>query len=354
MIRLNIHRNFVLVALVTCLPLSAPDPTWAADGFAKVGTFGALWEKLARSPRSEALGGSDMAVATGPFATLVNTSPLPTGDGIGAGYGRFGMMGDAVVDYLGGTFEYGPWRLSAIGARWTMDSMVIRTTYEPDGTGETLDASSRFFQTNASCDLTALADGIRRTFPGLQWTVGVGYRSRTMELAESTSDAWNLNLGTSALLTQALGSNWLQFGASAQWTNVTNEYLVFDLRHTKLPRMRQFGWALAFLQDLSPREGNELRFAVTYSVSKDLNWDDGSFFGDNQFGFELTLFELVALRMGRDENFTIENNTAYGVGLMLPRNPAGRFRFSYDYAYRNSDIDGGDRHLHALSVGVPF
>ena len=117
-----------LIGLISVLTAAAPGTVHADGGFAKVGTFGGQLEKLVRSPRSEALGGADMATASGSFATLANTSPLPEGNWIGASYGGFYYLSDTKIDSLGSAFENGPWRLSAVGARfpWLLNGQDIR------------------------------------------------------------------------------------------------------------------------------------------------------------------------------------------------------------------------------------
>jgi hypothetical protein len=351
-------QQVLSIVVIVSLLIAAPTMALAADSFAKIGTFRAQWEKLARSPRSEALGGSDMAVASGPLATLSNTAPLPDGHGIGIGYGRFEAYAGDTIDYLGTAFDYGSWRLSAVGARMVMDPMLVRTAYNPEGTGETFDAGFKFVQLNASLDLAGLSGAMAPEFSPLRWVAGIGYRHRFMELAEVSVDAWNVDLGTSASLTRRTQSGWLQISGSAHLRNVTERNIVYDERESRLPHVREFGLAATIIQDLADREGNELQFRALLSTRKDLVYGDSRFFGDHRIGFELTLFEILALRSGRDEARYIERDTSYGLGLILPEKWTGSFLVSYDYARVSIDDSRGstftNRDLHALNLRYFF
>ena len=103
-----------LIALAGCLLAAAPQTVLSDGGFAKVSTMTGQWEPMARSPRSEALGGADMAVAAGPFATLTNVAPLPEGGGADLGYCASDFFSFWDIDLLGGSVERGPWRFSAV------------------------------------------------------------------------------------------------------------------------------------------------------------------------------------------------------------------------------------------------
>jgi hypothetical protein len=358
-------RIVLLIVLLGLLLIGAPNAAQAEGGFANVGSTTSTWANEAHSPRSVALGGANMAAATGPLATLNNAAPLPAGDHAGVGYGffKFSLFPefDLHYDYSGVCLEHGRWRFSATGVKMKSDPILIRTAYNPEGDGRTFTLEEKFVLLNASCDLVGL---IMPEVSAIDWTVGLGWRYHDFQWSDDSVGGWDMDLGTSARWTHAVDKGRIEFSGSAMLRNFADQSVIYvdDFRgdsESTLPRYRDFGLAVSFFGDLADRPGDELAFRLMYSRRKNQNLDEEGFFGSERVGAELTLFEILALRVGNDDSRVTEENRSYGFGLTLPERYSGSFVIGYDFAKLNNDesfesdliwsIDRS-RTLHSITV----
>lgn len=128
--------------LVTILILLTAMPAFGA-GFAKVGTFGYTYDGMFTGGRNTALGQADMAGAFGSEATQINTAPLPLDDGAEVSYNRNPFLSKIDQEVWGGAVDFRGLRLGFSQFIFSMDPQLVRTAYNPEGTGETFDAGDK-------------------------------------------------------------------------------------------------------------------------------------------------------------------------------------------------------------------
>ena len=355
--------RLALLVLLSCLLAAAPGVVLGDGGFAKIYSPYGTWEEMARSPRSEALGGSDMAMAGGPFASLSNAAPLPEGNGVSLGYGFFDYSPYSIavfdVSYavrsLGVAAEYGPWRISAVGVRQTSDGYVIRTAYNPEGTLD--ESEDNLVLLNGSADLSWL---FLPRLANFRWTLGAGGRYHETSQFGITSDAWDLDLGTSARLSRPFRRGRLEYGVSVMLRNATNESISYNNMDRTLPRFRDLGVAATLVQDFTGLPGDDLRIQLTYANRKDQVADEEGFFGDDRYGIELTAREILTLRAGHDNRRNPEKKWSYGLGIsLLPDRISDSFDLNYDYAHLSDfedeyEVYNGERDTHSFTLRYHF
>ena len=339
----------VLILTVLLVTICSAGSVMAQGGFAAIDFRPGYTESLLQAPRSAALAGSDMAVAAGPFATLTNAAPLPAGNWAAVGYGSFEYLSEIDFTYLGAAVERGAWRLGAVSG---IQDYTARTAYDPVGT----DGETDFLLLSASYDLT---QRLLQRYPDLDWTVGLGYRYHSFDLGDDSVDGWDLDLGTSARWTREVPQGRLEVCGSFLLRNVADQTLSYNTDEGSLPRFRNFGLAVALVEDLDKFAAEEVRLQLMCSTVKDQISDNGGFLGDDLYGAELTLLEVASLRVGYDGERILEDELSWGLGLRLPTALTGPFVLGYDFADLDdggtSYIPGsGERNLHSFFVRYRF
>lgn len=318
---------------------------------------------LARTSRTEALAGADLALATGPLASLTNAAPLPEGPRARLEYGTFvyRTYNDFEFDFdlTGAGLEGGGAHLDLVWMRIRSEEIVIRTAYQPEGNGTTFRYVDQYHQANASYDLARL---LLPAHPQLQWTVGATGRRHTISVADETQHAWNLDLGTSARLTKRQEQLRFELAGAATWSNVTDATIALTdtLRSAEteapLPRFRHLGLTASLGADLLDRPGDELTMRMMTAWRTDRHADET----DLLWGSELLLADVLSLRFGIDAGRVQQKDFSWGFGVTLPRELTHDFVVGYDFAKLNDDepqdpdlleIDG-EREVHTVTAGL--
>ncbi len=128
---------FLLLVLLLVNPSSA-----FAVGFARVGTFGFIWEGLYTGARQSSMGSADMAGAQGPSGLFLNTALLPSTDGVEVEYGRSPFVNGIDIEILGAAVAWKGWRFGFSRQQMLMDPVIVRTAFAPEGTGEVIEATA--------------------------------------------------------------------------------------------------------------------------------------------------------------------------------------------------------------------
>jgi len=356
----------ITLTLATAAVVLPASSALAQGGFAKVGTHVATWEALARDARSEALGGADLAVATGPLAALTNAAPVYESDRAEAAFGWYEYHFDSDVQNLACSVQAGRWRFGAIGTRWRMDPIPIRTAYDPEGTGETIDVKQDFVLLNVAYSPVLVPMPLARN---IDWTIGAGLRRHRyeMELDEDfvfdedtyarEYDGWDTDLGlTGRWVTPLTGGNAAITG-SVLFRNPFDQKVDLGIEDAFLPRFRNVGLAAEANLEVFGTGRTDLRFAVMLAYRKNLNFDDSyGFLGDNSLGVEITVLDIASLRIGTDNYRAYADEASWGLGLSLPPWCPGPFIARYDYTQLdgNPDFLYLERDQHTITAGIRF
>jgi len=323
-------RNFTLVCLIL---MSAT--TVRGAGFAKIGTFGFTYDGIFTGTRMTSMGQADMAGAFGPGATQLNTAPLPQGDGIEAEYGRNNFLADTQLEVWGGAAEYRGWRLGFSQHRFSMDPQLVRTAYNPEGTGETFDAGDDINIISLGYDLGGLIDRTGRW----SWTIGAAYRVYHSFLAEYEIDATTYDLGTSVAWKTPHPEGWARLSGAVSWQNVFSEGYVFDEREASLPRSVRAGVTLESTFGKSNWGSEAVKVLMAFSR----RFVPDSWLGrdTHHFGAEVIGAGILAARMGHNSRMPGQINT-WGLGLILDQDFMGRFTLAADYGRYDTRIEEVD------------
>ncbi len=329
---------------LTILALAAVTAAWsapaAAAGFAPMTTH--AWEGLFTGSRLSAMGGADLAGDDGPGALLVNPAPLLRGDGVAMGHDHVDFplveypgITDVTedLDYVATTVgvEWHDWRFSACLSDESLDNSVIRTAYQPEGMG-TINRRSRM----ALVGLARQLAGSTRTELGLQWTVGVAYRSYSTKTAVSEGDlaiafddgattgTWDA--GTTVAYRFAGETNLASLAAAIVWQNLADGKWSIDDRELDLPQVVRAGVSTELTFLAGQREWVRVVAAIARSEYSSSIYDQGF----NHLGIEVTVLRLLALRAGSNDRF-YGGSTTWGAGLVLDQPRGLPLELAVDY-----------------------
>ena len=309
--------------LAVFLILISTAPAFGA-GFAKVGAFGFTYDGLFTGTRSTALGQGDMAGAYGPGATQINTAPLPLGDGIEASYNGNPFLADLDFAVWGADVEVQGLRLGFSQFRLFMDPQLVRTAYNPEGTGETFDAGDDISILSLGYDLGRLVDEDGRW----QWTLGAAWRHYASFLAESKVEEDTWDVGTSLGWTTPHPHGRARLALAVSWQNVFEKEYTYDERMAYLPASVRTGITLeaTFGQAAWGGEAAKVLMAYSHRFLPD-TWRGRD---TDHFGVEFVGAGYLAMRMGHNSQLP-GNINSWGLGLILARDFMGPFTVSADY-----------------------
>lgn len=323
----------------------------AAARFAKVGSFNGHWQRMMRDARSEALGGSQFALADGPFASMENAAPGPGRDGIEIGATEFDLPYAGMGwRQMGLAANWKRLRLGLVGARYLTDDMLVRTAYQPEGTGETIDVEESFLICNLAYDLPIFES------PVWDWAVGAAWRRHTFSIDENEWRGWDTDLGLTGRWRRSRGDDPLAVTGSVLLRNFLEQDVEYEERRAELPRFRNLGLAVSWAHDLLGTERHDLVLKVGVATIRDFSSGDQGFFGDLRSGVELGLFDLVSLRFGADERRTYADEQSWGAGVSLPSWYSQRWIARYDFVQLGEDDNGiyDNTARHSFTTGVRF
>lgn len=331
----------VLIALCLFNILAVPAD---AAGFAKVGTTGFTWEGIFTTGRNAAMGGSDLTDGA-PAAGLWNPAPLATGDGAAVAYDHADYIADTEIHTYGVQTSRFGLRLGGVIQEFVSDSELVRTAYNPEGTGETFDIRSRIAVFSASYDLGRLLP------PGapLRWSVGAAWRHFSDHFFTTELAADGLDLGSTAAFRQAIGSAWVGIGGALTWQNVNDATAIYDERTVLLPSTRRSGLTLSGGVGL-PGFGRDL-VSIRLAYTDVRPSGDESRRGSYHRGVEVLILETLALRQGYNSRVG-DGTDSWGVGLVLREDFLSPFTVSLDVGEMSFDIPIEDGAHTILGVRV--
>ncbi len=301
----------------------------AAAGFDKIGTFSFTWEGIFTSGRLAALGGSDLADGSS-ASILINPSPLSGINGLELSYDHADFFSFTEFRTYAGSAEWNAWRLNFAVHELVIDDAVIRTAYNPEGTGETFDMVDRMTVMGVSYDLG-------RHFiqhPSLRWSVGGAWRhylSRFRHDSSSFTDysesSLTFDLGTTVGWKKHFQGGWTGITGALSWQNLINATISVDERSAYLPRPLRAGVTFETAFDWSGHQADFLKLLLAYTHCYQLG---NTYVSDtDHMGLEAVVFGTLALRGGHSTRIG-GNINSWGIGLMLDGRLLGPFTVHAD------------------------
>ena len=320
----------LLVATVATLVMPAPA---RAEQFARIENQ-LPWTRFPVDARGEAMGLATTVDPRGATAFWWNPAPLPEGDRVDVSYTSWethvddiqwrpvaarASRGDLTVGLVWGPFHVGP--------------MVVRTAYEPDGGGRTVEYTDHLLQLGASWNVAPRLAGGTSAW---QWTVGgnlrhVRLRTFDADWQEATTSLWDGDLGTSLrapLLRR--GELTLHGHATAMVRNLARGRTTIEEATVQLPRYYHLGVGLELAAGASWRGAPLVAAAVSHVWHR---------YDSEHLGLEVTLAGLASLRAGHRTGGVVDHDGwSWGAGLQYESTWWRNLRASVDYARVDMDL----------------
>lgn len=335
-----------MVRILIVILILVSSTTALGAGFAKVGTFGFSYDGMFTGTRNTALGQGDMAGAYGPGATMINTAPLPLGDGVEVSYNRNPFLAETDFSVWGVAAEFQGLRAGYSRLNWFMDPQMVRTAYNPEGTGETFDAGDRISVLSLGYDLGRLIDDEGHW----NWTIGGAWRHYYAFLAHSEVSDETFDLGTSVAWTAHHSKGWTKLIWAWSWQNFTNVKTQYDERESALPASIRMGFTIESGFGRNGWGGEAFRVLAAYSrrfMSDD--WYGG--YDTDHFGLEMIPAGILAFRMGHNSRLPGDINS-WGIGLILDQEVLGWCTLTGDYG--KYDTFAGDVSMWSVRARYAF
>lgn len=341
-------RDLLLLVL---LLVAAPAGRARAAFFEKVGVFPMTFDHLAPDVRSRALGGAVVAVPAGPADVWWNPAALPTGHSLQAEYAPIDWVAGIRLETLALAGEWRNLRFGVARTTEDKDAMIVRTAYEPEGTGELIDSGARAWTYNAGVDL---APWLLPAQPQLNLGFGLSARRLSMFVDTVKAAAWDLDLGLIAARRWQRESMWWRLRAAAMVRNALGSEVAYLDWTGDLQRNLRFGFACEAGLEPAPGRRAPLQALLAYGRLQNLDgWHTAD--GDH-LGLEVTLFELLSPRLGHtDRAYAGASSWSYGAGLQLASPRVMPLGARLDYAHEDwgdllGDGSSGWQDLWAFSL----
>jgi len=287
------------IAILTTIMLALPSMVFAA-GFAKVGTFGGQELKIGVSARATAMGSAFTGLADDATAVFWNAGGLVnvTGNEVSLNHVVWAAdtkLSTAIMAFnprsIPGTFAV------SVRSFW-MDPQLVRTAYNPEGTGETFDSGTTTFGLSYARFFTD------------KFSAGVTLNYLHMGLAETAVNSGAFDFG----IMYRIGIKDLKLGMTIQ--NLGGKF-TFDERESKLPVNFKVGVSFNAFKN----ERQRLTPAIEFQHPSD-NLERAN------VGVEYALSDMFFARAGYHINYDTDG-LAYGFGAALPTGENTRMQADY-------------------------
>lgn len=311
-------RIALAIVMVLLLPLHAE----GAQIFEKVGTLGGQSLKIGVGARAAAMGDAYVAIADDATAVYWNPAGIARLSGQSISINHTAWPAEILFDQAAYVFAV-KWIPGMIGVNvraLTMSRDKVRTTYLPDGTGETFDAGEWAYGLSYARSLTD------------KFSAGLSVNYVQTALDDVTGKSTTFDFGT----LYDVGVLGAKIGMSIQ--NIGND-MTFIEEKVKMPVFFRVGGSFSVLQRGESRLLTAAEFTHPPDNSEKLN-----------LGAEYSFHDYLFLRGGYKMNYDTEGMTA-GFGVKFPLTLVKSSVARLDYAY--SDLKFLSQ-AHRVSVNVSF
>lgn len=308
-------RIAILIAVLLAVPSLA-----GAAGFAKVGTFGGQELKIGVSARATGMGSAFVGLADDASAVFWNPGGLVNVVSNEVSVNHVAWAADtklstAILAFnprsIPGTFAF------SVRSYW-MDPQLVRTAYNPEGTGETFDSGTTTFGLSYSRFFTD------------KFSAGLTVNYLHMALAEVAVNTGYMDFG----IMYRIGIKDLKLGMTIQ--NLGSKF-TFDERESKLPVSFKVGTSF----NPYKTDNQRLTLALEFQHPSD-NLERAN------VGGEFALNEMFFVRGGYNINYDTDG-LAFGFGAALTTGSATRLQGDY------SAVDMGPLgYVHRVSLSVTY
>lgn len=311
-------RIAIAIGMVLLLPLQAE----GAQIFEKVGTLGGQSLKIGVGARAAAMGDAYVALADDATAVYWNPAGIARLSGQSITLNHTAWPAEILFDQAAYVFNV-KWIPGMIGVNvraLTMSRDKVRTTYLPDGTGETFDAGEWAYGLSYARSLTD------------KFSAGLSVNYIQTGLDDVTGKSTTFDFGT----LYDVGILGAKIGMSIQ--NIGSDMTFIDEK-VKMPVFFRVGGSFSLLQRGESRLLMATEFTHPPDNSEKLN-----------LGAEYAFHDYLFLRGGYKLNYDTEGLTA-GFGVKFPLTLVKSSVARLDYAY--SDLKYLSQ-AHRVSVNVSF
>jgi type IX secretion system protein PorV len=316
------RRNFVRSALALLVLLLLPLSAEGAQIFEKVGTLGGQSLKIGVGARAAAMGDAYVALSDDATAVYWNPAGIARLSGQSISLNHTAYPANILFDQAAYVFNI-KWIPGMIGVNvraLTMSRDIVRTTYLPDGTGDTFDAGEWAYGLSYA---RALTD---------KFSAGLSVNYIQTGLDDVKGSSTTFDFGT----LYDVGVMGAKIGMSIQ--NLGSDMTFIDEK-VKMPVFFRVGGSLDVMQQGDNRLIASAEFTHPPDNSEKLN-----------LGAEYGFHDFFFLRGGYKLNYDTQGLTA-GFGVKFPLTIVKSSVARLDYAYQDMDFLGA---THRVSVNVGF
>jgi len=311
-------RIAIAIFMVLLLPLHAE----GAQIFEKVGTLGGQSLKIGVGARAAAMGEAYVAIADDATAVYWNPAGIARLSGQSISLNHTAWPAEIIFDQAAYVFniKWIPGMLGVNVRALTMSRDIVRTTYLPDGTGETFDAGEWAYGLSYARSLTD------------KFSAGLSVNYVQTGLDDIKGTSVTFDFGT----LYEIGMMGAKIGMSIQ--NIGSEMQFIDEK-VQMPVFFRVGGSFNVLQQGDSRILTSAEFTHPPDNSEKLN-----------LGAEYAFRDFFFLRGGYKMNYDTEGLTG-GFGVKFPLTQSKSSVARIDYAYSDlqylSDV-------HRVSMNVSF
>ncbi len=311
-------RSALVLVLILLLPLSAE----GAQIFEKVGTLGGQSLKIGVGARAAAMGDAYTAISDDATAVYWNPAGIARLSGQSITLNHASWPANILFDQGAYVFniKWIPGMLGVNVRALTMSRDIVRTTYQPEGTGETFDAGEWAYGLTYA---RALTD---------KFSAGISLNYVQTGLDDVKGSSTTFDFGT----LYDVGVLGAKIGMSIQ--NVGSDMTFIDEK-VKMPVFFRVGGSFDVLQMGENRLLAAAEFTHPPDNSEKLN-----------LGAEYSFHDYLFLRGGYKLNYDTEGLCA-GFGVKFPLTIVKSSVARLDYAYQDMNFLGG---THRVSLNLGF
>jgi hypothetical protein len=316
------RRNFVRSALVLAVLLLLPLSAEGAQIFEKVGTLGGQSLKIGVGARAAAMGEAYVALSDDATAVYWNPAGIARMSGQSISLNHTSWPADILFDQAAYVFniKWIPGMLGVNVRALTMSRDIVRTTYLPEGTGDTFDAGEWAYGLSYA---RALTDKFSAGF-------SVNYVQTGLDDVKGSSTTFDF--GT----LYDVGVMGAKIGMSIQ--NIGSDMTFIDEK-VKMPVFFRVGGSFDVMQQGENRLIAAAEFTHPPDNSEKLN-----------LGAEYGFHDYLFLRGGYKLNYDTQGLTA-GFGVKFPLTLVKSSVARLDYAYQDMNFLGT---THRVSLNIGF